>query len=159
MVQRQHDLQQMAISQRAYALPCSNKASVTYQIQLRVVREFGLPDSTVEVLQGASVYQTEENPMLLAEAMYNTPRHHKSAAGVKQGSPHTLSPTVPTCSPTEVSVTQNNPKLRPHDREFLYRRITVKVRTCLKCIPVPDLGAGSKIIISHWIYLCYKFII
>lgn len=48
MVRREAELQLLA--QDGYRLPCVDRAAITHQIQLRVVREFGLPDSAVELL-------------------------------------------------------------------------------------------------------------
>jgi hypothetical protein len=33
---------------------------INYQIQLRIVREFGLPDTTVEILQNSHFYHSNE---------------------------------------------------------------------------------------------------
>ncbi|ESO97990.1 hypothetical protein LOTGIDRAFT_92273, partial [Lottia gigantea] len=51
MMHREQEFRKSKLAARAYSLPCADKRMVTYNIQLRVVREFGLPDSTVEVLQ------------------------------------------------------------------------------------------------------------
>lgn len=40
--------------QRAYSLLCADRSTIIRQVQLRVVREFGLPDSTIKVLQNSS---------------------------------------------------------------------------------------------------------
>lgn len=53
MRQREDELSRTKLVQRACSLLCSDRVSITRQIQLRVVREFGLPDSTVEVLRNA----------------------------------------------------------------------------------------------------------
>jgi len=51
MHQRDTELMRSKSAQRAYALICSNKPAITHQIHLRVVREFGLPTSAIQVLQ------------------------------------------------------------------------------------------------------------
>jgi len=53
MRQREAELSRTKLVQRACSLLCSDRTNITRQIQLRVVREFGLPDSTVEVLRNA----------------------------------------------------------------------------------------------------------
>ena len=53
MRQREHELSRTKLVQRACSLLCSDRIAITRQIQLRVVREFGLPDSTAEVLRSA----------------------------------------------------------------------------------------------------------
>lgn len=45
---------------RAFAQSCLDRLSIMYQIKLRVVREFGLPDSTVDVLQNAQYYYNND---------------------------------------------------------------------------------------------------
>ena len=51
MQMRERDLREAAFVQRALLLPWIDRHAVIAQIQLRVVREFGLPDSAVEVLR------------------------------------------------------------------------------------------------------------
>ena len=48
---RVQQLTRNSLTQRAHLLLCSDRASIADQIRLRVVREFGLPDSAVEFLQ------------------------------------------------------------------------------------------------------------
>lgn len=54
MRQRETELSRTKLVQRACSLSCSDRTSITRQVQLRVVREFGLPDTSVEVLRNAS---------------------------------------------------------------------------------------------------------
>jgi hypothetical protein len=56
MVQREAELEQCAVAQRAFALTCMNRRHARHQLQLRVVREVGLPDTATEVLQNAHFY-------------------------------------------------------------------------------------------------------
>lgn len=63
MKRREHSLQHTKLAQRAYSLPCSDRRAVTHAIALRVVREFGLPDTTVEILLSAHALYMEE-PLL-----------------------------------------------------------------------------------------------
>lgn len=51
MIQRLQELRHMDQVQRAYALNCGEGATVSYEIQIRVLREFGLPDGAAELLQ------------------------------------------------------------------------------------------------------------
>ncbi|XP_067894850.1 BTB/POZ domain-containing protein 7 isoform X2 [Heterodontus francisci] len=51
MVRRLQELRHMDQVQRAYALNCGEGATVSYEIQIRVLREFNLPDAAVELLQ------------------------------------------------------------------------------------------------------------
>ena len=51
MRERNLELCHSKLVQHAYSLLCADRAAVIHQVQLRVVREFGLPDSTVKVLQ------------------------------------------------------------------------------------------------------------
>ncbi|KAK2158567.1 hypothetical protein LSH36_167g04027, partial [Paralvinella palmiformis] len=79
MLKRQAELYGSKLIERAHALPHTNPRAISHYIQLRVVREFGLPDSMVQVLQSQHAVSEED---LLSEARYHTPRHerHKSAA-------------------------------------------------------------------------------
>lgn len=56
MLKREQELRQSPATQRAYGLPLSCRWDITRQIQLRVVREFNLPDAVAEVLHSASQY-------------------------------------------------------------------------------------------------------
>ncbi|XP_078262921.1 BTB/POZ domain-containing protein 7 [Rhinoraja longicauda] len=51
MIRRLQELRHMDQVQRAYALNCGEGATVSYEIQIRVLREFNLPDTAVELLQ------------------------------------------------------------------------------------------------------------
>lgn len=51
MVRRLQELRHTEQVQRAYALNCGEGATVSYEIQIRVLREFGLSDSAAELLQ------------------------------------------------------------------------------------------------------------
>ncbi|RWS15828.1 BTB/POZ domain-containing protein 7-like protein [Dinothrombium tinctorium] len=55
MKQREQELKTLALSQRALAL-VSSRDELTKLIQLRVVREFGLPDAAIEVLSNDHSY-------------------------------------------------------------------------------------------------------
>lgn len=65
MLEREKELLQSKPAQRSTSLPCYDKRSLTmnaaFCIQLRVVREFGLPDSAVEVLQNCQYYYTNSS--------------------------------------------------------------------------------------------------
>ncbi|GAB6022453.1 hypothetical protein CHUAL_006565 [Chamberlinius hualienensis] len=56
MLKREQELRQSPAAQRAYSLALSNRWEITRQIQLRVVREFNLPDAVANVLHSASHY-------------------------------------------------------------------------------------------------------
>ena len=56
MIKREAELLCSKAAQRALHLAAVNKRAVTYQIQLRVVREFGLPDSSAEILHNSQHY-------------------------------------------------------------------------------------------------------
>lgn len=62
MKRREHQLQHSKCAQRAYSLACSDRRAISHYLQLRVVREFGLPDSTADVLGSASLYYQEDSP-------------------------------------------------------------------------------------------------
>ncbi|KAK7000055.1 BTB/POZ domain-containing protein 7 [Biomphalaria glabrata] len=65
MLEREQELQQSKPAQQATSLAYIDKRTmsknVSLQIQLRVVREFGLPDSAVEVLQNRQYYYTNNS--------------------------------------------------------------------------------------------------
>lgn len=51
MVKRLQELRHTEQVQRAYGLNCGEGATVSYEIQIRVLREFGLSDAAAELLQ------------------------------------------------------------------------------------------------------------
>ena len=57
MKRREQELQRSKLSQRALKLTCCDAPAIMHQLRLQVVREFGLPDSTVEILQSDSLAQ------------------------------------------------------------------------------------------------------
>ena len=56
LIKREAELLCSAPVQRAMALPAINKRAVTYLLQVRAVRESGLPDSCVEMLHNSKQY-------------------------------------------------------------------------------------------------------
>ncbi|XP_062406387.1 BTB/POZ domain-containing protein 7 isoform X2 [Sardina pilchardus] len=60
MIRRLQELRHMEQVQRAYALNCGEGATVSYELQLRVLREFGLPDGAAELLQNPHKFFPEE---------------------------------------------------------------------------------------------------
>lgn len=59
MISRLQELRHTDQVQRAYALNCGEGATVSYELQLRVLREFGLPDGAAELLQVRSLERSE----------------------------------------------------------------------------------------------------
>lgn len=51
MIRRLQELRHTDQVQRAYALNCGEGPTVSYELQLRVLREFGLADGATELLQ------------------------------------------------------------------------------------------------------------
>ncbi|KAG9268781.1 BTB/POZ domain-containing protein 7 [Astyanax mexicanus] len=60
MIARLQELRHTDQVQRAYALNCGEGATVSYELQLRVLREFGLPDGAAELLQNPQKFFPEE---------------------------------------------------------------------------------------------------
>lgn len=60
MIQREQELQSLPQVQRAFNQLYIDRRSVMCQIKLRVVREFGWPDATVDVLQNIQYYYDNE---------------------------------------------------------------------------------------------------
>ncbi|KAM6954350.1 BTB/POZ domain-containing protein 7 [Aplochiton taeniatus] len=60
MIRRLQDLRHSDQVQRAYALNCGEGATVSYELQIRVLREFGLPDAAAELLQNPTKFFPEE---------------------------------------------------------------------------------------------------
>ncbi|KAH3853546.1 hypothetical protein DPMN_096073, partial [Dreissena polymorpha] len=60
MIERVQDIQSTPQIQRAFSLPYTDRRSVCHQLQLRVVREFGWPDTTVDVIQNAHYYYNSD---------------------------------------------------------------------------------------------------
>ncbi|XP_028572981.2 BTB/POZ domain-containing protein 7 isoform X1 [Podarcis muralis] len=61
MVKRLQELRHTEQVQRAYALNCGEGATVSYEIQIRVLREFGLSDSAAELLQNPHKFFPDEH--------------------------------------------------------------------------------------------------
>lgn len=61
MVQREQELQSLPQVQRAFNQTYLDRRSVMLQLQLRVVREFGWPDATVDVLQNIPYYYSTDS--------------------------------------------------------------------------------------------------
>uniref|UniRef100_A0AAY4D5K5 BTB domain-containing protein n=1 Tax=Denticeps clupeoides TaxID=299321 RepID=A0AAY4D5K5_9TELE len=60
MIRRMQELRHTDQVQRAYALNCGEGATVSYELQIRVLREFGLPDVATELLQNPHKFFPEE---------------------------------------------------------------------------------------------------
>ncbi|TSM77360.1 BTB/POZ domain-containing protein 7 [Bagarius yarrelli] len=60
MISRLKELRHTDQVQRAYALNCGEGATVSYELQLRVLREFGLSDGAAELLQNPHKFFPEE---------------------------------------------------------------------------------------------------
>ncbi|XP_029453708.1 BTB/POZ domain-containing protein 7 [Rhinatrema bivittatum] len=60
MIKRLQELRHTEQVQRAYALNCGEGATVSYEIQIRVLREFGLPDAAAELLQNPHKFFPDE---------------------------------------------------------------------------------------------------
>jgi len=72
MHQRESDLAASHPARHAYSLPCADPRDVTHYIRLRVVRQFGLPDSCADILHSRTLGHScghAESPH------YHTPRH------------------------------------------------------------------------------------
>ncbi|XP_007435256.1 BTB/POZ domain-containing protein 7 isoform X2 [Python bivittatus] len=61
MIRRLQELRHTEQVQRAYALNCGEGATVSYEIQIRVLREFGLSDSAAELLQNPHKFFPDEH--------------------------------------------------------------------------------------------------
>ncbi|XP_041132327.1 BTB/POZ domain-containing protein 7-like isoform X1 [Polyodon spathula] len=60
MIRRLQEIRHTDQVQRAYALNCGEGATVSYELQIRVLREFGLPDAAAELLQNPHKFFPEE---------------------------------------------------------------------------------------------------
>ncbi|XP_061824890.1 BTB/POZ domain-containing protein 7 isoform X2 [Nerophis lumbriciformis] len=60
MIRRLQELRHTDQVQRAYALNCGEGATVSYELQLRVLREFGLADGATELLQNPYKFFPDE---------------------------------------------------------------------------------------------------
>ena len=80
MLQREQEIQSMPQVQRANSLPCSDRRAVLCQVQLRVVREFGLPDTTIEILQNRQYYYNKDPLPVYMERNYHPAVPRQSAS-------------------------------------------------------------------------------
>ncbi len=88
MKQREHALQHTSLVRRAYSQPCADRRAISHQVALRVVREFNLPDTTAEILVTTPLCYPEEPP-LVVEARYHTPRTHRHTHAHSHSHVHT----------------------------------------------------------------------
>ena len=105
MIQREKELHESKLTSRALSLPYCDRRTVNYQIQLRIVREFGLPDNTVEVLQNSHFYHSNNaprhqpptpvrtNPLLPIKRRQSPPLSRRSRHGSPQKPIQMVSPT------------------------------------------------------------------
>lgn len=73
MIQREQELQSLPQVQRAFSQSYLDRRSIMCQIQLRVVREFGWPDATVDVLQDIQYYHSNEPVPGFVDRNYHMP--------------------------------------------------------------------------------------
>ncbi|XP_053700264.1 BTB/POZ domain-containing protein 7 isoform X2 [Synchiropus splendidus] len=78
MIRRLQEIRHMEQVQRAYALNCGEGATVSYELQLRVLREFGLADGATELLQNPYKFFPDErfgdeSPILALRQMHTEP--------------------------------------------------------------------------------------
>lgn len=67
MRQREQELKALVLNHRALAL-VPNRCEVLKLIQLRAVREFGLPDAASDILHGTNTYHITESPEEMASS-------------------------------------------------------------------------------------------
>ena len=84
MREREMELCHSKLVQRAYSLLCADRAAIISQVQLRVVREYGLPDSAVKVLQSLPAGML--SPPTDHRRTGSAPACHDLAAAVGTGS-------------------------------------------------------------------------
>lgn len=70
MVRRLQELRHTEQVQRAYALNCGEGATVSYEIQIRVLREFGLADAAAELLQVEHNTEGEEGALNVSQVCH-----------------------------------------------------------------------------------------
>lgn len=85
MLHREEELQGSKSVQRAFSLPFIDRREVNYQIQLRIVREFGLPDTTVKILQNSQSYYSNEGEC--NQKQFTNARRYHSPSKRRQSPP------------------------------------------------------------------------
>lgn len=107
MMQREAELQSTKLCQRAYGLPYSDRRAINCQVQLRTVREFGMPDITIEILQNSQMYypNSESVPaslQLKQGRYYQSPGRQKSSPSLSRHSRGSPSKPVAPVTPTRI---------------------------------------------------------
>ncbi|CAH1793169.1 unnamed protein product, partial [Owenia fusiformis] len=127
MMARELELQATKLAQRAYSFPCCDRHQVALQLQLRVVREYNLPDTTVEVLyrHGKCLYSHNNKN-------YESQSHDSKADHGRHVYKHSRSK-----SPQK----QHSCKAR-HDKYTEHSRIIDRIRPA-KVPPVPSKRSVS----------------
>ncbi|XP_033736507.1 LOW QUALITY PROTEIN: BTB/POZ domain-containing protein 7-like [Pecten maximus] len=87
MLQREAELQSSKLCQRAYSLPFSDRRAINCQLQLRTVREFGMPDITIEILQNSQIYYSNNESLPASLQLKHGRRYHSSPVRQKPSPP------------------------------------------------------------------------
>lgn len=95
MVQREQELQSLPQVQRAFSQSFLDRRSIMCQIQLRVVREFGWPDATVDVLQDIQYYYSNEPVPGFVDRNYHRTSARRQPSPPLQIRRHKTSPPKP----------------------------------------------------------------
>ena len=138
LLHREHVLQHCELVQRAFSLSCLDRYAVLSHIQHQVVREFGLPDSAVELLQSARLYTVnscpEEEGMTQTQPEMSHVFHgtvtgthflHQHSTPSRQFRAHTSPPQ----SPRNLMAPHSHPGLLANKGPGLYHKVTHVSRT------------------------------
>lgn len=87
MLQREAELQASKLCQQAYGQPYCDRRAINTQLQLRTVREFGLPDTTIEILQNSQLYYSNTDSVTKSLQLSRCRRFHSSPVRGKLPSP------------------------------------------------------------------------
>ncbi|KAG9344864.1 hypothetical protein JZ751_010555 [Albula glossodonta] len=89
MTGRLQELRRMDLAQRAYSLSCGEGSSVSHALQLRVLREFGLPDGAAELLQQMQCAPATSLPLVF---VFSANPAYVTVASAQGESPHKFFP-------------------------------------------------------------------
>ncbi|XP_064195634.1 BTB/POZ domain-containing protein 7-like isoform X1 [Anguilla rostrata] len=142
MTSRLQELRRAEPAQRAYALNCGEGASVSRALQLRVLRQFGLPDGAAELLQNPHKFFPEEcfgdeSPVLALRPLPGAATAGEGPPGFRPPLPPPPPPYHPPAAPGHAQLAAWRTRARAHpqppppppSRSFSY--------PCSRAAPLP----------------------
>lgn len=153
MIKREQEIQSLAQVQRAFSQSFLDKRAIMCQIQLRVVREFGLPDCTVEVLQDVQYYYNNDPVPKFVDRNYRMSLIHRNPSPPRQirhhqkSSPRPVQCVPPLTSPLKCYRTPailESPSSSPGSDHDNSRSATLRSNRSTLSDTIPDIAMATS---------------